>query len=138
LLREFDIHLEQVRNSVEVINLMIQVEENWNKVLYHHVNWKQFEIHQIEDEKHVLYVQLMFLYKVKRFENVDRVLLEDPKFWSYLRNENVCFIKNKIIFTIISTRNNSFRIETNASNKFIMTFKNTKASTTFNIPNLNE
>jgi hypothetical protein len=41
-------------------------------------------------------------------------------------------------FTIISTRYNTFRVETNASNKFIMSFKYTKTSATFNIPNLNE
>jgi len=67
-------------NVVEAVNLAILVGENQNKVLYHHVNLIRFEIHRIVDERHVLYVQLKFLYKVMLFENVDQVLLEDPKF----------------------------------------------------------
>jgi len=67
-------------NVVEAVNLAILVGENQNKVLYHHVNLKRFEIHRIVDERHVLYVQLKFLYKVMLFENVDQVQLEDPKF----------------------------------------------------------
>ncbi len=80
LLSESDIHLKQVMNAVELVNLAILVGENQNKVLCHHVNLKRFEIHRIVNERHVLYVQLKFLYKVMLFENVDQVLLEDPKF----------------------------------------------------------
>ena len=38
--------------------------------------------------------------------------------------------------TVVGTRDNAFRIEADASNEFVVSFEYTKASTTFDVPNL--